>query len=600
MKETPQEIYRQRLEKFGAEAKDYKSRSISLSWFRVISFVIFIVGFVYMANLGISSGLLYITVIFISLYIFLLKKHEKVKSKLRVLECLAQINSDEILRSNFNLRDFDDGAEFYDGNHPYHIDLDVFGKHSLFQLINRSSSLFGRKILASWLSTHAKKADILTRQQAVEELKSQIDLRQSFQAFGLSEGQTDQRNAQDLFEWLRSQTKVNNKGLYTVLLIVMPILSIGSIVLASLGYVQTGLPILITFINVGILGTLFNKLLEITRQTENGYKSLRSLKEQIVLIENHEFEGEFLKELKSRLSPENEKASQILKELSIILDNLQNRVNLLYFVFNVTLMLDIYWYLKISKWKQKNEANLEEWFEVIGQIDTLMSIGGYAYANPEYSYAIISDNPHTIKAQELGHPLINSVKRVSNDFDFSGRGGICLITGSNMSGKSTFLRTVGINSLLALMGAPVCAKNLEVGELKVFTSMRTQDDLEESVSSFYAELKRLKQLIGQIDDARPTLFMIDEVLKGTNSEDRHKGAIALIRQLNKANAFGFVSTHDIVLGNITNELEGVKNYSFNSTISGDEIHFDYTLTPGLCKGFNATKLMQLMGIEVEQ
>jgi DNA mismatch repair ATPase MutS len=167
-----------------------------------------------------------------------------------------------------------------------------------------------------------------------------------------------------------------------------------------------------------------------------------------------------------------------------------------------------------------------------------------------------------------------------------------------MSGKSTFLRTVGVNAVLALMGAPVCAKMLEISNLQVFTSMRTEDDLEESVSSFYAELKRLKQLLGSINSEIPVLFMIDEVLKGTNSEDRHKGASALIRQLNKAYAFGFVSTHDIELGKITNELQGVKNYSFNSLIEGDEIIFDYTLTEGICKSFNATKLMQLMGIEI--
>jgi DNA mismatch repair ATPase MutS len=271
----------------------------------------------------------------------------------------------------------------------------------------------------------------------------------------------------------------------------------------------------------------------------------------------------------------------------------------LYQLLNAVLLLDIFWYLKINKWKEENEANLEEWFEVIGTIDTLMSIAGFAFSNPDYQYSEIADTPHTIRAEELGHPLINSNKRVSNNFDFSGKGGVCLITGSNMSGKSTFLRTVGINCVLGLMGAPVCAKSMQVGELKVFTSMRTQDDLEESVSSFYAELKRLKQLIGQIDEVRPTLFMIDEVLKGTNSDDRHKGATALIKQLNKTNAFGFVSTHDIVLGNMTNELAGVKNYSFNSTITGNEIHFNYKLTPGLCKSFNATKLMQLMGIEVE-
>ena len=154
----------------------------------------------------------------------------------------------------------------------------------------------------------------------------------------------------------------------------------------------------------------------------------------------------------------------------------------------------------------------------------LNSLSGFHSANPEYSFPTISDDPFTIEGKGVGHPLIKKEKRISNEFDFSGKGGICLITGSNMSGKSTFLRTVGVNSVLALMGAPVCAKSLDISHLQVFTSMRTQDDLEESVSSFYAELKRLKQLLGSINSDTPILFMIDEVLKGTNSEDRHKGA----------------------------------------------------------------------------
>lgn len=599
MKETAQAIYSQRLEEFKASAEQLKSESKKLSWFRVLSFIIFIVSFVYTANLGNGAALLYIFLAFIAVYLFLLKKHEVCKKKLLVTNSLVQVNEDEIKRLNFQLSSFEDGMEFFEPEHPYHIDLDVFGKHSLYQLINRTSSLFGKNILAKWLSNHAPKGEIAERQTAIAELTDHLDLRQNFQAHGMTEEKPDEQSTKELFRWLRSESKTGNSALYRVLMFGLAAITVGSIVLNSIGIVPFGLVILMIFINMGVLSTLFQKLMTITQQTEKGYKSLRSLKEQILLIEESDFNAKKLKDLKSKLSRQDQKASKMLSELSHILDNLQNRANVLYLLFNITLLLDIYWYLKITKWKAENEANLEEWFEIIGTFDTLMSIAGYAYSNPDHVFASISDNPHTVKATNLGHPLINSAKRVNNDFEFEGRGGICLITGSNMSGKSTFLRTVGVNSVLALMGAPVCADRMEVGELKVFTSMRTQDDLEESVSSFYAELKRLKQLLGQISEDRPTLFMIDEVLKGTNSDDRHKGATALIKQLNKANAFGFVSTHDIVLGNMTNELKGVKNYSFNSTVTGNEIDFNYKLTPGICKSFNATKLMQLMGIEVE-
>ncbi|MFT6827261.1 MAG: DNA mismatch repair ATPase MutS [Roseivirga sp.] len=270
----------------------------------------------------------------------------------------------------------------------------------------------------------------------------------------------------------------------------------------------------------------------------------------------------------------------------------------MYHIFNFLFILDVYWLIRAERWKKRTQEDIGAWFEAIGEIEALNSLGAYHFSNSEFSFPTISETPFDIKATAMGHPMINPLKRVSNDFDFSGKGGICLITGSNMSGKSTFLRTVGVNSVLALMGAPVCAQSMQISKLQVFTSMRTQDDLEESVSSFYAELKRLKQLLGSINNELPTLFMVDEVLKGTNSEDRHTGATALIKQLNKAYAFGFVSTHDLTLGTITTELQGIKNYSFNSVIENDDIIFDYTLTPGICKSFNATKLMQKMGIEI--
>lgn len=599
MKETTQQTFQNRHSQFNEAAKLLKSKSTSFSTLRVTLFIVFAITFVLAADSGNGSLLIYSFLAFLVLFLILLKKHQSIRKELQVMNNLVQINADEISRSNFELSQFDEGNEFFEPAHPYHMDLDIFGRHSLFQLINRTSSVFGKQLLAQWLSKHAEKSQIDARQSAVKELSLKLDLRQNFQAQGMAEDKPDAQNIKGLFNWLKSEHETKNKTVYEILMIVLALATVGSIALNSLGYVPIGLPILMVFVNIAVLGTLFQPLLKITKQTENGYKSLRSLKEQILLIEESDFESPMLKKLKSDLKSENKKASQLLQELSGILDNLQNRANVLYLLFNVVLLLDIFWYLKITRWKERNEANLEDWFNVIGEFDVLMSIAGYAYANPDYAYPKIVDPAHSIQAESLGHPLINSAKRVSNDFDFSGKGGVCLITGSNMSGKSTFLRTVGINSVLALMGAPVCADAMKIGELKVFSSMRTQDDLEESVSSFYAELKRLKQLINQIDNDRPTFFMIDEVLKGTNSDDRHKGASALIKQLNKTNAFGFVSTHDIVLGNMTNELEGVKNYSFNSTITGNEIHFDYKLTPGLCKSFNATKLMQLMGIEIE-
>lgn len=593
------ETFEKRKSDFLSQSKSLKSTSTNVAWLRVLVFVIGLVGIIWFANKGISEAVIATTLALLIAYVTLLKYHNKLKVKLKLFEALTQVNEDEILRAENNLKALKSGEEFYYAQHPYHEDLDVFGRHSLFQLLNRSATDEGEALLAEWLSQPAKPSEVSQRQAAIKELIEQLDFRQYFEAYGKA-AEKEAGSKKPFIEWLQKQVNFSAKGLYQVLLLLVPAAVITSIALAYLGIVQTGLPILLCFVSMGILATVFQRIMEITKQTENGYKSLQSLKEHMLLVEEQAFKSDRLKTLRNQLVAHEKKASKTLAELKFILDSMQNRSNVLYWVFNVILLLDVYWLLRILKWKQQNSIDIKAWYVTIAEFDALNSLAGFAFANPEFTFPELTNKAFYIETQSMGHPMIDSKKRVSNDFLFRGKGGICLITGSNMSGKSTFLRTLGVNVILAQMGAPVCASQMKLGPTNVFTSMRTKDELEESVSSFYAELQRLKKLLASINDEMPTLFMIDEVLKGTNSEDRHKGAIALVKQLNKANAFGLVSTHDIVLGNLTNELEGVKNYSFNSQIVADEIIFDYTLTDGICRSFNATKLMQKMGIEIPE
>ncbi|MBO3699949.1 DNA mismatch repair protein MutS [Roseivirga sp. E12] len=597
MKNSIQSTFEKRQADFQKEASEAKSNYTSLSWVRVALFVFSVVSIVSLVNNKNGEAAGAVLIIAFIIYLVLLKRHSVLRFKMKQSKALEEINSHEVKRLHNDFNGLDEGRKYYQAIHPYHEDLDVFGKHSLFQLINRTSTFIGEKVLANWLSNRGSTIDILSRQESVKELTPDIEFRQQFQAYGMV-GYGAEIDHQPLLNWLREDSKVKNTAFYKVALAVLPLATIGTIIISSMGYLQSGVPILLAFINLGVLAGLFNKVQDISKKTEQGYKSLNSLRFHIDMIEKADFKSRQLKALKETVEHGNVKASKIIKELQLVLDNLQNRSNLLYIIFDVLLLLDVYWYIRVNAWKRENQADIEKWFQTIGELDVLISIAGFAYSNPDFSYPTISEEHFDIKAEGLGHPLINAQNRVINNFEFHGQGGICLITGSNMSGKSTFLRTVGVNCTLGLMGAPVCAKTMTVSDLRIFTSMRSQDDLEENVSSFYAELKRLKQLLASINDETPVLFMIDEVLKGTNSEDRHKGALALIKQLNLAYAFGFVSTHDIELGNITNELKGVKNYSFNSEIIGDEIKFDYTLTPGICKSFNATKLMQKMGIQI--
>lgn len=244
---------------------------------------------------------------------------------------------------------------------------------------------------------------------------------------------------------------------------------------------------------------------------------------------------------------------------------------------------------------------LSRWFEALGELEALNSLAGFSYAHPAYATPDIVEDQLTLDLTQAAHPLLPTERSVPNSLKLVGSGQTILITGSNMSGKSTFLRTVGANVVLALAGAVVSAERFVCSPVRVFTSMRTQDSLEESTSSFYAELKRLQTLIGLTQssaDRLPILYFLDEILKGTNSADRHRGAEALIRQLHLTSASGFVSTHDLELGQLTNADSFVRNYHFQSDLNDGELVFDYTLRQGICKSFNASQLMQAIGIDM--
>ncbi len=596
MKKTNKE-FEDRFIQFNDKSLALKKQYTELSWTRVVTFFIAAILIVISANSDSSAGVITVSVLFVIVFFTLMKKHSTVKREKIFQEELALINQEELLRQTGDLSSFDPGSEFIQAEHQYHIDLDIFGKNSLFQLLNRTSTGFGKTMLAKWLSQPEQKDVVEQRNEAVKELGPKIDWRQNFEAYGRSYKE-EGNGVQSLLEWLKEANSILPNKFYGKAIFIFPVITITTLFLWLFGLAPVAFFSLSILINVGILASVQKQAKDIYDKTVKSNQALKAFENQIRLIEGESFDSKLLSSLRVYFINDNIKASASLKELQFILDNLHNRMNMMYWVFNMAFLLDVIWLIKAEKWKEKTKADIKEWFVSIGKIECLNSLAGCHHANPDFSFPKMSLEPFIVKGTQVGHPLIKREKRISNDFDFSGKGGICLITGSNMSGKSTFLRTVGVNTVMAMMGAPVCAESFDISYLKVFTSMRTEDDLEESVSSFYAELKRLKQLLGSINSEVPLLFMVDEVLKGTNSEDRHKGAHALIRQLNKTDAFGFVSTHDIELGKITNELQGVKNYSFNSIIEGDEIIFDYTLTEGICKSFNATKLMQKMGIEI--
>ena len=369
----------------------------------------------------------------------------------------------------------------------------------------------------------------------------------------------------------------------------------------AFGYIPIGYPLLILLVHGFILKQIYDTVSHALDQTIRLSTTLKAYANLSELIVNESFTHPELTNLQAKLS----EASPAIRDLEDILNKLGNRANPIFaLIVGVPLLWDIQYFIKLENWKKTHQKILPVWLSAIAQFETLNSFAGFSFANPDFVKPEISEEIILLKTQGLAHPMIRKSKRIANDIQLVGEGKTIIITGSNMSGKSTFQRTVAVNVVLALAGSVVCAEAFACSCMQVFTSMRTQDSLEEGTSSFYAELKRLKTLILAVGNRQstsnitPILYFLDEILKGTNSKDRHEGAKALMLQLHHTTASGFISTHDVELGDEFDSQGFVENYSFSSEVVNDDLVFDYKLRSGVCHSFNASMLMKGIGIEM--
>ncbi|WP_422361292.1 MutS-related protein [Reichenbachiella sp.] len=599
MPDNPKNFYEVRLEELVQKSDGLEQKVTRLSWIRVITFCAFVVGIVYLANAREIQLMLVSCIFFVPVFGWIVRKHNKLKFAFAQHQFLLEINENEIKRVKGKFSDLYDGIEYLNTHHAYAPDLDLFGSNSLFQLLVRSKLSGTREIIKNWLLSKSSKSEIEERQAAIKELSEDTTWRQNLTAYGYH---GDQRNSQytnvvvSLVQWIDQNLNLLDKPFWSIARYLMPAVSLG--VLAGINFLDWPyqwiyLPILI---NLALLSIIFKPLMEVTKEFGNIATFLKGYENVITEIEQKKFKSHLLLSLHLQLKTDQGSASNAIKVLRRVLMFLLSRANILYLPFNVLLLLDINWLIMAIQWKKKNINNVEKWFDAVHQIDALSDLGSFAFSNPGYNYPVISKEEHLLNVLEMGHPLIKSEQRVLNDFNLTGMGRLGLVTGSNMSGKSTFLRTIGVNLVLAQMGTPVCASKFECSLVQIFTSMRTQDNLEENVSSFYAELKRLKSLLDLLKENEAVFYMLDEILKGTNSEDRHKGALSLIDQLIEQNCRGLISTHDIQLSTLSKKHTSIQNMSFNSSIVNDEIIFDYKLSLEPCGSFNASKLMEKMGI----
>lgn len=581
-----------------------------ISFIRIFIFVISSIILIYLFSFNLITPILIVFPLSILCFGVAITHHNKTAFLKKHTAFLKGINESEILRKKCNLEEFDTGHKFINQNHPYTSDLDIFGQHSIFQLVNRTTTESGMILLSEWLSEPAPNYEIHDRQKAIKELSQNLDWRQDFQASGMH-FQNKKSDYYKLLDWVEAPVVLlKYQRIYIAVAIILSVLSLLGLYFSILylRYIYLLPFITALFVNLIILRKVKSIADDIVKTSQENINTLRGYRTLINKIERESFRSKKLHQLQSILIKSKYSAFNEINRLCRLLDFSQQRGinsikipikgNYLYSLLNSFLLLDIYLIIGTEKWKSKNKALLKSWAEVVSEFEVINSFAGFCYSNPSYTFPEITEKNNSVHFELLGHPLLNSNKRVCNNFHSEGQGDIVLITGSNMGGKSTFLRTVGVNLVLALAGAPCCAKYGQVSNLKLYTSMRTQDNLKEGVSSFYAELNRIEKMLKLIESSQNTFFLMDEMFKGTNSEDRHRGGFSLINQISKLKTSGIIATHDIELAKLLGNKMLVTNYSFNSEIKGNSMIFSYELHPGICNDFNASELMERSGIRI--
>lgn len=590
-------LFQQRQQQFAEAEQTHQRHFNRLAFARVALFLTGAFSVYFLGKTYGTGAVLLALVGFTAVYLALLTRHQRVRRQRDEARFLKNLNGDEAERLEGRFTRPETGLDFDEPHHPYTADLDVFGTRSLFRLLNRTRTHAGAATLASWLKAPAPPEEIATRQEAVRELSEKLDWRQSTEATaGLQEAAHESTAA--LLAWMAEPPNpVVEQMWYRAARIGLPALTA---VLAVLWLNET-VPFAAVALGLLVSGLALGRIFgAVKRTTEQTYQAIPALRAVAAVLERLVFEPFFSEKLKN-LQARTAGAPGAVRRLSRTLDALSYRQNPYFALFiGLPTLWDFQFYAPLERWKRQHRAHLPDWLAAVGELEALHSLAGLAFAEPSFVFPILNSQFSILNSQRLGHPLIPALQRVANDFAFGGPGRTLLVTGSNMSGKSTFLRTVGTNAVLALAGSVVCAEAMNLPPVRVFTSMRTQDSLEESTSSFYAELKRLRQLLETVaSNGPPALFLLDEILKGTNSRDRHGGARALIFQLKETAAFGLISTHDVELGDEAAAWEFVENAHFRSDLNAEgKLVFDYTLRPGVCHSFNAAELMRQMGIKM--
>ncbi|MDB4966610.1 MAG: mismatch repair protein MutS domain protein [Myxococcales bacterium] len=488
------------------------------------------------------------------------------------------------------------GARFFDDAHPYARDLDLFGKGSLFELLCTARTRSGEETLARWLLHPAGAAEVRARQAAVAELRGRLELREDLALSG--EAVRAEVNPAGLSKWGAAPPVLSGRT---------PWLGVAVVTLASLVVFTGWLVLHWTWIPVAVVVALVAGLMRVYRSrvemvhagVDRPGRDLAVLSLVVALFEREKFTSERLQTLAARLLENGEPASRRIATLAKLIDWANAQRNQFFAPIGWLLLWPIHFAYAIERWRARSGADVGRWIEVVGEFEALASLAGYAYERPDEPMPEIVDESPRLLADAVGHPLIPRDRCVRNDVAFAGELRLLVVSGSNMSGKSTMLRTLGINVVLALAGAPVRATRMRLSPLQVGATLRIQDSLAEGASRFYAEITRLKQLVDLSRQTPPLLFLIDEILAGTNSHDRRIGAEAVVRGLVDHGAIGLVTTHDLALAEVASALgPRARNVHFEDRMVDGKLEFDYRMRDGVVQHSNAIALMRAVGLEI--
>ncbi len=533
-----------------------------------------------------------------TLFLFIVHLDLGNQQKIRHTTRIKQIVEQELKIRDHQFSDLPDGREFSPDHHDYSGDLDIFGKASLFQYCNRAQTEQGRMMFGRWLLEISEPGIVRQRQEAVRELSGKPEWRQELQAY-CSEENITIRSEKKITGWLR-EPLLFDAAYWNVLRLVLPALILTCLVLHIAG-IFSAIVFYPSVVIAAILSfSISRKILPVYRKLNKISGEVSSLAGSAAHIETEQFKSNHLLDLQHSFRGKQFNASRFIREFKKILDRFDYRLNPLVFIpLNIFLFWDLQQILLLEEWKKKNKEFVENCFRDLAVLECLSSLATLYFNHPGWCLPEISDQKGFFSAEDLGHPLIRENKLVRNSFTSPGIHQMNIVTGSNMSGKSTFLRAVGVNIVLAMTGGPVCAARMELYPLRVISNMRVTDNLEENTSTFYAELKKLKRILDDAIAGREIFILLDEILRGTNSHDRQTGSMALVKQLLQYPVSGILATHDLELATMAKDFpDRIHNYHFDVQVENQELYFDYRLKTGICTSMNASILMKKIGIQL--